>query len=391
MFGAIYIGLSGLNAYASGLQQVSNNVSNLNSNGFKGTTVGFTNFLGANGGGLSLSGSKSIAGGVAMANGLTDFSQGELRQTNRDLDLSVDGAGFLVLMKGDQLYYTRTGSFEVDKDGFVVLAGTDYRLATLDGSGRTVSLSIDGSRTNPPTPTTTIKFADNISSTATSYGLSDIKVYDASGQEHVWQVQFSRSATAVPGEWTVKVTDDKAVVVGEQMLKFNLGAVDPTTKKLIFQDAASTLSVTLDFSENVTSYSSGQVSTLRTSSVDGHKVGTVSSLTINADGEVELGYSNQQKEELGPVAIADFRDPQSLVQRSGGLYVDNGSSGRELLTSESQKVGRVVSRRLEASNVDLARQFGDLIIIQRGYQASSQIVSVANEMIQQLFGIRGQG
>ncbi len=51
----------------------------------------------------------------------------------------------------------------------------------------------------------------------------------------------------------------------------------------------------------------------------------------------------------------------------------------------------MVSRRLEASNVDLAKQFGDLITIQRGYQASSQIISVANDMIQQLFGIRGQG
>lgn len=393
MFGAIYVGLSGLNAYSRGLQQVSGNVSNLNSSGFKSSNVSFTDSIGsATSGGLSLSGNAGAAGsGVELGGIQRDFAQGELRQTQRDLDLAVDGSGFLVLTRGDQTFYTRTGSFEVDKDGFIVLAGTDYRLATLDSSGKAVSLSIDASRTSNPEKTTTIKFADNLSSSATSYGLSDVKVYDAVGAEHVWQVKFSKAADAAPGEWTVTVTDDKAKVIGTQILKFNLGIVDPATSKLVFADADNGLSVTLDFSQNVTSFSSGQVSTLRTSTVDGHGVGTITNVTVNADGELELGYSNEQKVKLGAVAIADFRDPQSLEQRGGGLYFDKGSSGRELMSSASQKVGKVVSRRLEASNVDLAKQFGDLITIQRGYQASSQIISVANDMIQQLFGIRGQG
>ena len=61
------------------------------------------------------------------------------------------------------------------------------------------------------------------------------------------------------------------------------------------------------------------------------------------------------------------------------------------MTTEDKRVGKVISRRLEASNVDLAKAFGELILIQRGFQASSQIISVSNDMIQQLFGIRGQG
>ena len=395
MFGAIYVGLSGLNAYSQGLQQVSSNVSNLNTSGFKGSSVGFDNIVaGASYGGLSLSGIGGTGGGgVEIAPLQRDYGQGELRQTQRDLDLAVDGSGFLVLIRGDQLFYTRTGSFEVDKQGHIVLAGTDYRLATLDSSGKAVSVSIDAHRSNVPEKTTAIKFSDNLSSTATTFSLNDIKVYDAIGTEHVWQVQFTKntSTTAGPNDWKVKVTNNKGVAIGEQTLKFSLGAVDPTTAKLIFNEAANGLSVTLDFSENVTSYSSGQVSTLRTASVDGHGLGTITSVTVNENGELQIGYSNEQKKVIGPVAVADFRDPQSLEQRAGGLYVDNGSSGRELLTSQSQQVGRVLSRRLEASNVDLAKQFGDLITIQRGYQASSQIISVANDMIQQLFGIRGQG
>jgi flagellar hook protein FlgE len=114
-------------------------------------------------------------------------------------------------------------------------------------------------------------------------------------------------------------------------------------------------------------------------------------LLVNDLGKLEIGYSNAQKKELGAVAIADFRDPQALQQKSGGLFTDPGSAQRELLTSQDDRVGQVLSRRLEASNVDLAKQFGDLILIQRGFQASSQIISVSNDMIQQLFGIRGQG
>lgn len=393
MFGSIYVGLSGLNAYSRGLQQISNNVTNLNSAGFKGSTVTFSDLVSVNGnGGLSYSGSDRSGGnGVNMGETKLDFRQGELRQSERDLDLAVDGSGFLILLNGDEVLYTRTGSFEVNKEGFIVLSGTDYRLATLDATGRPVSLSIDASRTSAPKPTTAITFADNLSSTATSFSLSDIRVYDKTGGEHVWQVKFSKPTGAAGGEWAVEVTDGKGTVIGTKTLKFNAGVVDPTTNKLLFENAASGLSVTLDFSGSVTSFSAGEVSTLRAAAVDGYKVGTITAVKVNEKGELEIGYSNEQKTQLGPVALADFRDPHALEQRSGGLFFDSGIAQRQLLTSEDAQVGRVVSRRLEASNVDLARQFGDLILIQRGFQASSQIISVSNDMIQQLFGIRGQG
>jgi flagellar hook protein FlgE len=391
MFGSIYVGLSGLSAYSRGLQQVSNNVSNLNSSGFKGSSVSFTDLVSYDGrGGISYSKDGAEHGsGVSIGESRLDFRQGELRQTERDLDLAIDGGGFLMLMRGDEVFYTRTGSFEVDRQGFIVLAGTDYRLATLDASGRPVSLSIDSSRTNAPLQTSTVAFADNLSSTATSFGVSSIKVYDRNGGEHVWQAQFARAGAL--NEWTVTVTDGEARTIGTATLKFNDGVVDPATSKLVLTDADNGLSVTFDFSRNVTSFSSGSVSTLRAASVDGHGAGSITSISVNDKGRLEIGYSNEQKTDLGAIAIADFRDPGALEQRGGGLFVQTGGTERDLTTSEDQRVGRVLSRRLEASNVDLARQFGDLILIQRGFQASSQIISVSNDMIQQLFGIRGQG
>lgn len=390
MFGAIYVGLSGLQAYSKGLQQVSNNVSNLNSTGFKSTTVTFSNVqAGRDSGGLSFQGTNQGSGGVSLRDSELDFRSGELRQTENDLDLAIQGTGFLVLMKGSDIRYARTGSFEVDKDGYIVLAGSDWKLATLDGSGRPAALSIDSSRTNSPVKTSKITFADNLSSTATTYGVNDLAVYDASGVKHVWQVAFSRAEGAT--DWTIKVTDDKARTIGEQTLKFVGGAVSSETKTLTFADADNDLSVVFDFSANVTSFSSGTVSTLRAAAVDGHAVGALTTISVNAKGELELSYSNNEKKQLGAVALADFRDPSALEQETGGLFANRSNTEVEYVSSEDPRSGQVKGRRLEASNVDLSREFGDLILIQRGYQASSQIISVSNDMIQQLFGIRGQG
>lgn len=391
MLGAIYIGLSGLQAYSEGLQKVSNNVSNLNSQGFKTSTITFSNLQGrTDTGGISLqNGSLGTGGGVGLARTTLDFKAGELRQTDKDLDIAINGTGLLVLQRGIEVRYARTGSFEVDKDGFIVMSGSDWRLATLDSAGRAVALSVDPSRTNPPLATTKIVFSDNLSSTATTYGVSDLPIYDASGTKHVWQVAFSRADTS--SDWLVKVTDDKAKVIGEQTLKFSSSAPTAETSKLTYTDTDSGLSVLFDFSSGVTSFSGGTLSTLRAASTDGHAVGSVTTIAVNGKGELELTYSNNEKKQLGAVAVASFRDPTSLTQESAGLFKAADGADVALLASDDTRVGTVVSRRLEASNVDLSKEFGDLILIQRGYQASSQIVSTANDMIQQLFGIRGQG
>lgn len=393
MFGAIYVGLSGLNAYSNGLKQVSNNVTNLNTSGFKGQTVTFENYAGrSDQGGLSFSlEGHATGGGVGTGKSQIDLRQGELRQTDRDLDLTVDGTGFLVLLDGSEMLYTTTGSFSVDKQGYIVLSGTNYRLATLDSANQPVALSIDLSRISAPKATTSVKFANNLSATTTvPFTVSNIKVYDATGTAHVWKAQFERVANST-GDWKVTVSNDRGTIGEPKTLKFINGIVDPSTARLDIVDTNAGLNVSLDFSTGVRSHSNADVSTLSVTSVDGYPMGSLTSVGVNAQGLVELGYSNEQKTQLGAIAIADFRDPQVLEQRSAGLFGKVGSGQVEFMASADPRVGQVVGRRLEASNVDLSRQFGDLILIQRGFQASSQIVSVSNDMIQQLFGIRGQG
>ncbi|AKM07972.1 flagellar hook protein FlgE [Pelagerythrobacter marensis] len=390
MFGAIYIGLSGLNAYSDGLRAVSNNVSNLNTTGFKAADISFSDLFGLGShGGLALNRERSGEGYGVGLNALSiDFSQGELRQTDRDLDLAVEGSGFLVLIDGDRTYYARTGNFAVDQEGYIVLGETDMRLAVIDDSGRPVAVSIDDKRTDPPVQTTRIAFADNLSSTATSYTIPDLEIFDARGERHEWTVDFTRTETEFDS-WTVTVTAATGEI-GTQTLRFAAGAVASDSTELVFAKDGEDFPVTFDFS-NVTSFSSGTVSSLRAADIDGHAVGSITSISINAIGELEIAYSNQETLGLGAVALADFRDPQALEQRGNGLFAHDGYGQVQYLSAEDDRVGSILSRRLEASNVDLGAQFGDLILVQRGYQASSQIISVSNDMIQQLFGIRGQG
>jgi flagellar hook protein FlgE len=394
VLGAIYIGLSGLDAYSQGLEEISNNITNLNTAGFKTSIVSFSDMVGMPGrGGLDYSSGGWAGGrGVDANQPQLDFQQGTMQQTGRDLDMAVDGTGFLVLLDGDRLSYTRTGSFEVDPDGYIVLSGTNHRLAVLDSENHPAAVSVNAFQTSPPQATTTVTLADNLSSTATSYDMSDLTVYDANGTAHQWKVHFAKATgtDADPNSWTVTVTDGDGTTVGSQTLKFVGGAVDPATEKLTFTDANAGLSVGFDFSNGVTSYSSGDVSTLRSAAVDGYGVGSVTSLTINVDGHLEIGYSNEQKKDLGAIAIADFRDPGALIQQGAGVFTYKGSL-RDLMASGDARVGKIVSGEIEGSNVDLSKEFGELILIQRGFQASSQVISVSNDMIQQLFGIRGQG
>lgn len=392
MFGAIYVGLSGLTAYSDGLQAVSNNVSNLNTVGFKANDVTFQNVFGAGSqGGLEFGNAQVGSGyGVSLNELSVNFSQGELRQTGRDLDLSIDGNGFFVLIDGDQQFFARTGSFVVDDDGFIVLQDTDFRLGVLDEQGRPQELNIDEFRTDPPEPTTRVTFADNLSSTADDFTIPDLTVFGPNGEENNWTVRFERNQDEVD-TWTVTVTTAEGDELGSETLSFDNGEVSSDTSELTFEDEDAGLSIAFDFSEGVTSFSAGTVSSLRASDVEGHGTGSLATLAVNEAGQLEITYTNEETLELGEIALADFRDPQSLEQRGNALFEFNGFGQVQFLGAEDTRVGTILSRRLEASNVDLGNQFGDLILIQRGFQASSQIISVSNDMIQQLFGIRGQG
>jgi flagellar hook protein FlgE len=391
MLGAIYTGLSGMNAYSDGLMMISNDVANLNTLGYKGNFLSFDSLF-ENGGSFLGSGSGS-GYGVSMGSSFIDFSQGTLQQTSNPLDMAIQGNGFLTVLKDGNTYYERTGNFAVDQDGFISDAQGNH-LAILNADNETEPFNINGFKTSDPVATTSAIFNGNVNVSDPSATVSDIKVFDSRGGEHDWTVKFTRPTDGTPGAdtWTVTITDSDGTQVGTGTVQFDeagniTGATQITCQENVSD--ADQLNVNLDLSA-VTSLSS-DTSTVAVSSIDGNAMGTLTGVGVTADGQIELAYSNGKTQNEGFVAIANFQDTQLLQRLSGGLYTDPTSQPVSYHVSGAGGVGTLQSGQVEASNVNLSNEFGELILIERGFQACSQIVSISNEMIQTLFGMRGQG
>ncbi|WP_175735268.1 flagellar hook protein FlgE [Burkholderia ambifaria] len=397
MLESIYIGMSGLNAYSKGLQTISNNVANLNTAGFKTSTPQFADLYYGQQFAQNAPGSMNTlrAGtGVEYGYASLNFTQGDLRSSSGQLDLAIQGNGFLTLLDGQTVRYARTGQFAVEDDGTIRDKATGLRLATLTASGGLAGLSVAGTQVNPPQATTVVHFSDNLSTGATSFSIPNIDVYDANGGKHTLKIDFKPDSSIMPGRWKVSVSDENSVTVQEDSLQFIGGIVAPGRDKInvtLRPKHAEPFTVSLDFSSGVTSFSAGSTSTLRVASKNGYPTGMLSSLSVDQDGLLNLKYSNGQTNKLGAIALASFSNPRQLVQMGNGLFDATHAAGPDYRASNGPGVGTLRSGATEASNVDLSTEFGQLILIQRGFQASSQVISTANEMIMQLFQMRGQG
>jgi flagellar hook protein FlgE len=399
MLGALFTALGGMNAFTQGLQTISNNVANLDTTGYKAQTVSFEDVFNQGGNGLDFTegADQSVGAGVTFGTPQIDFSAGTMQQTGGKLDLAIQGNGFLVLKneQGDTFYGT-TGQFAVDANGYIASSTTGDRLTILNGSGQAAPINVNADQTNPPVGTSTITFTGNISSALTQAAtVQGITVYDSSGAAHTWTVTLTPPGNSgTPGQWTVSATDGTNNFGGAaaDTIQFTAsGAPVPGQDTVTF--ATTTYpgggSVTLSL-KGATSFAQGSSNGLQASN-DGNPSGNLTGITVNSSGQLVAAYSNNQTTTLGTVAIADFQNPQQLRQASNGLFINNSLGAFVLQSSGQGGVGTLLSGQVEASNVNLTAEFGDLILIQRGFDASSQIVSATNDMIQSLFGIRGHG
>ena len=395
MLESIYVGMSGLTAYSKGLQTISNNVANMNSPGFKATIPSFADLYfspsfapGAN----SQSSSMRFGTGVEYGYASLNFHTGELRPSSGQLDLAIQGDGFLAVVDDTGTHYIRTGQFAAGDDGLITDKVTRTHLAMLGANGQPEAISIKGKTVSPPEPTTSVSFTDNLSSSATTFSVPNVVVYDAAGGKHTLTVGFKPDGTTFPGRWTVTVTDENSTTIAESPLQFLGGIPEPgmdTIDVHLPVQGSAALDFKLDFSSGVTSFSSGSTSTLRMNQSDGHASGSLSGLSVDDTGTLVVAYSNGKNAKLGTVALAKFTDEQAISQLGNGLFDASHTSPPAYVGSGSGGAGKLLSGQLESSNVDLSTEFGRMILIQRGFQASSQVISTANEMLVQLFQMRG--
>ena len=146
--------------------------------------------------------------------------------------------------------------------------------------------------------------------------------------------------------------------------------------------------IAFDFSD--TTSGSGSSSTLRVAGHNGLTAGSLLETSFDEDGMLTLTYTNGQTTRQDRLAVALFQDLQALTLVGGNLFVAGPEQRPTIGTASTNGLGKIASKRVELSNVELTEQFTDIVILQRGFQASSQVISVANEMAQQLLDLRNR-
>lgn len=403
---SIYNGMSGLLAFSKGLNTISSNVSNMNTPGYKSSEMQFldvfyrSQYTASQDGDVSFS---QTGNGVGTGSTTTRFSPGEIRSTGQELDVAIDGNGFLILRKDNEQLYSRAGQLSFDQDGYLITRSGQARVLAIDENGNLSEISQVDFLTMDQSPTTEIRFT-GILSTGTQnnngdpiHELSDITAIDSLGEEKSLRLEFELTNITTL-EWTVRVYEDSNLITTDTIRYQPSGQPQDSENQISFDLTAGngeTTSITINMgnpgdTDASSSSSFGTTSTLNVLEADGFSSGSMVSTSINSTGVLVSQYSNGETLEHAQLAMASFLQLQELDQRSAGLFAANGVEpvvGR----ADDGVMGRFIPRSVELSNVELTQQFGDLIIVQRGYQASSQILTVSNEMLQQLIEMRGRG
>lgn len=406
MLGSVYNGMSGLLAFSKGLDTISSNISNMNTPGFKSSELQFldvfyqSQFTAKQNGEVTTSSNGS---GVATGGTTTRFNQGELRSTGQDLDVAIDGNGFFVVRKDGQTLYTRAGQLAYDEEGFLVSRQNGARIASLDQNGNLSDINQNNFLSLAYSPTTEILIGGVLSTNFIDTNqplireINNVDVIDSSGKNRDLRIEFEL-LNINDLEWGVEVFD------GTNSIAAGAVRFQPSSQPLAGENIFTFTLLSGDGSESEVSINMGDPGSISGStsssgqttanpvikSVDGFISGTLLSTTINQDGVLVSDYSNGESLEHAQLAIAIFLQLQDLEQQNGSLFIANDEVQTTLGFANDNGFGTIRGQTVELSNVELTQQFGDLIIVQRGYQASSQILTVSNEMLQQLIEMRGR-
>jgi flagellar hook protein FlgE len=392
------------------MDMVADNLANVNTAGFKSSYIRFkdqfaqTMRMGsaptATG---ALGGTNPLQIGLGSNIGTVSqvFSQGALQSTGRELDLAISGDGFFVYKKGDADYYSRDGSIAIDAEGALVNSSTGEYIQgwQADGLGQIntgfalsdIIVPVDATTARPTTVATLQGNLD--ANTADNQGFNvTFGTYDSLGVLQSVTVRYVRQPLTIPAPspltttWNWSVTDggsgSGSVVFDENGAWVSGGSAVTVTGSAGTVDT----SVNLDM-DGITMLSSTNSVALTTQ--DGLAAGSLMGFNISSNtGEVFGIFSNGDQQLIGQLAIALFVNPAGLTRQGNNQYLAGLNSGEPRIGQPSAGGrGTVASGYIEGSNVDMSREFSNMIMAQRGFQASSRIITTSDEMLQELVNL----
>lgn len=383
MFQSFFTGLSGMLSFSQNLDNVSNNIANMNTPGFKASDTFYR----------SLTNGDSALG-TQISGQEQRFGNGDIRQTGNASDLAISGNGFFVLLVEGKPQFTRAGQFSFNENGLLVDSSTGAQVAAIDDSGQLVPIDISSARVLAPQATSMVNFSGNLSTDMTSVEVNGVTVFNGLGEEVSLDLTFTNNSATTAGSWLVEVRDADGTVIQNGEVRFGSDGtpVDGFTSfTLAISDSqGGSDTVTLDFGTSgsfagSTSVSGGDTSTLQATVEDGFAIASLSTVSFTSNGQLQLNYSNGETIDGAFLALANFTDVSVLELVSGSTFSASDDAGQSITRAGEEGAGIVLAESIELSNVDLSREFADMIIIQRGYQASSRILNIANQLLDQLY------
>ncbi|MCL2601691.1 MAG: flagellar hook protein FlgE [Treponema sp.] len=464
MMRSLFSGVSGLQNHQTRMDVIGNNISNVNTYGFKRNRVSFQDMFyqtlrGAARPTEEVGGVNPQQVGLGMTIAAIDtlHLQGSFQTTGVGTDLAINGTGFFILNdKGTDLF-TRAGTFSLDSTGTLVnssgmqvqgwmaqeIDGTTY----LDTARSVENLIIPVGAKDAARATTMVKFSSNldkrmpeIPDNATDLQMQEgtrriqQKIYDAFGQTHDLQVEFRR-VPGVPNSWTAQVmvnpqSDTPAntsvglgalppAAGGPELFTVNfdnlgrlLNAVDAAGNEsgeagqvlmnvafdvpnaepdddggVVRQTFQLNLGTVGGLVNTITQFA--EQSTTKIFELDGNTMGYMENFRIDNNGVIIGVFDNKTTRVLGQIALASFPNQGGLEKVGDNNFRTTTNSGlADIGISGVAGRGSMRAGVLEMSNVDMAEQFTDMIITQRGFQANSRTIQTSDQMLQEILNLR---
>lgn len=436
IFNALSTAVTGLAAQSYALENISGNIANSQTIGFKRVDTSFVDLI------PNSPASHEVAGSVNSYSQLTNTIQGALKSTSITTNMAINGDGYFVVQEnvgssgapvfnGENLF-TRRGDFATDANGYLV-----------NGSGKFLVGSVSGKANAPikisdaPVPahqTTRITYQANVPSypetgsaeatvpgsellsstlasgstisgddktTFESQSLNggDVTVYDSAGTAVTMQTRWAKVANSTSGgtdTWQLYyATEPNATGTATAYTKIGNFTFTPSgtlTSASSVSIPSLTVSgvaignVTMNFGAGgLTQYSdsSGQVSP-RAVDQDGYTTGTLTGVGVSSDGRFTGSYSNGQISTLAQVVVANFAGDDALKRMDGGTYLQTTESGPP---SYGGRGWSITGGSVEMSNTDISDEFSKMIVTQQAYSANTRVMSTAQQMLQDVINV----
>lgn len=399
---AMYSGISGLFANGESMSVIGNNISNVNTIGFKGGRTVFSDML------STTTNNSQVGSGVQLQTVQNLFNQGSFENTTNATDLAIQGDAFFVVRSpnGTGQFYTRAGAFSFDKnqelvnaDGYQVL-GYGMTNGSLNGAFGPISLA--GFNTQAPVSTSNITVSANLDSnntppvpvwdptlpnfnpnTASNFSTTST-VYDQLGNAKSLTLYFTNTGANSWDVYTYDGTTYTAAGAGTP-LAFNANGTMASVNGVAGGTTFAVNGITVDLAGTTQFTGSSVVNSM---THDGYPAGSLTKINVDQQGYVNGVYSNGQQQRLARVALATFESVDGLEKVGGTLFGETFSSGNALIGSADLVRNKVLSSSLEQSNVDMSEQLVKMITTQRAYSANGKTITTSDEMLQETLNLK---